>query len=164
MGQIDDNLEDSMMKAAAGWIVAALIVTLALAGDPTCPSDVDGDNNVGTTDLLQMLGDWGPCPSPPQVIQIDTRADTQVLRLWSDGRIECGEQPPVAPCIHSPVEWCEIPNEPPHPRDVRIAQVQIGPGNVMYRLLSDGTIEVNRPSSGSCYTQNAVWCGWEVVP
>ena len=27
----------------------------------TCPGDIDGDNNVGITDFLQLLSAWGPC-------------------------------------------------------------------------------------------------------
>ncbi len=26
-----------------------------------CPADFDGDGNVGVTDLLILLGTWGPC-------------------------------------------------------------------------------------------------------
>lgn len=29
---------------------------------PPCPIDLDGDNNVGFTDLLVVLSNWGPCP------------------------------------------------------------------------------------------------------
>ena len=49
----------------AGWIVAALVVTLALAGDPTCPADVDGNGSVDVGDLLAVLGAWGctTCPA-----------------------------------------------------------------------------------------------------
>jgi len=28
----------------------------------TCPGDLDGDDNVGITDFLQLLSAWGPCP------------------------------------------------------------------------------------------------------
>jgi len=31
------------------------------ADTQTCPSDVSGDGEVGTTDLLILLADWGPC-------------------------------------------------------------------------------------------------------
>ncbi len=43
--------------------------TLNLAG-PDCagasgvPGDVDGDGVVGISDLLTVLGNWGPCPAP----------------------------------------------------------------------------------------------------
>jgi hypothetical protein len=29
--------------------------------DP-CPSDLDGDGNVGIVDFLQLLAEWGECP------------------------------------------------------------------------------------------------------
>jgi hypothetical protein len=39
---------------------------LALLGawgsDPGGPPDFDGDGNVGITDMLELLGRWGPCP------------------------------------------------------------------------------------------------------
>ncbi len=31
-------------------------------GSPSCPADLDGDGNVGATDLLALLVNWGPCP------------------------------------------------------------------------------------------------------
>jgi hypothetical protein len=30
--------------------------------DPGEPPDFDGDGNVGTSDLLKLLDNWGPCP------------------------------------------------------------------------------------------------------
>ncbi|MHC4108552.1 MAG: hypothetical protein ACYSTY_10750, partial [Planctomycetota bacterium] len=30
--------------------------------DPGGPPDFDGDGNVGTSDLLKLLSMWGPCP------------------------------------------------------------------------------------------------------
>ena len=27
-----------------------------------CPADLDGDGIVGTSDLIVLLGNWGPCP------------------------------------------------------------------------------------------------------
>lgn len=29
----------------------------------SCPADLDGDGVVGASDLAQLLGSWGPCPS-----------------------------------------------------------------------------------------------------
>jgi len=38
------------------------------AGDPTpkplCPGDLNNDSNVNVSDLLLLLGSWGPCPAP----------------------------------------------------------------------------------------------------
>ncbi len=40
--------------------------------DP-CPADLDCDGEVGVLDLLQLLGNWGPCgqgaQSPPKTVQ-----------------------------------------------------------------------------------------------
>ena len=33
-----------------------------VGGDP-CPSDINNDAMVDVLDFLQVLGDWGPCPS-----------------------------------------------------------------------------------------------------
>ena len=35
------------------------VLTLS-GGDP----DFDGNGTVGTSDLLELLGNWGPCPPP----------------------------------------------------------------------------------------------------
>jgi hypothetical protein len=32
------------------------------AGPVLCPSDIDGDGEVGILDFLMLLGDWGTCP------------------------------------------------------------------------------------------------------
>ena len=32
--------------------------------DPSCPADASGDDVVNVTDLLLLLGEWGPCPAP----------------------------------------------------------------------------------------------------
>lgn len=41
--------------------------------------DVTGDNNVGVTDLLAVLGSWGPCPAPcPPACISDVNSDCQV--------------------------------------------------------------------------------------
>ncbi len=74
-----------------GWIVAAAIVTFALAGDPTCPSDVDNNATVGTSDLLQVLADWGPCPSASVVATTYNR--WRPLRIRRISAIGVGEWP-----------------------------------------------------------------------
>ena len=30
--------------------------------DCPCPADFDGDGNVDSADLAELLADWGPCP------------------------------------------------------------------------------------------------------
>ncbi len=39
------------------------------------PGDVDGDGKVDVLDLLIVLGDWGPCPPPPDECPADINAD-----------------------------------------------------------------------------------------
>ncbi len=29
---------------------------------PPCPADLDGSGDVGVSDFLELLGNWGPCP------------------------------------------------------------------------------------------------------
>ena len=37
--------------------------TLAGIGTPSfCTADVDRDGEIGITDFLEVLGQWGPCP------------------------------------------------------------------------------------------------------
>ena len=40
--------------------------------------DVDDDGTVGVTDLLALLGAWGPCPDPPQACPADGDGDGNV--------------------------------------------------------------------------------------
>lgn len=37
------------------------IGTLMFESSPPCPGDLDGDGNVGVKDLLELIGNWGPC-------------------------------------------------------------------------------------------------------
>ncbi len=39
-----------------------LIALLGAWGDPGGPADINGDGTVNTVDLLELLGAWGPCP------------------------------------------------------------------------------------------------------
>ncbi len=43
-------------------IAAALALAPAALAGVSCPWDLDGDANVGFTDLLELLTNWGPCP------------------------------------------------------------------------------------------------------
>lgn len=53
---------------------------LELLGDAAAvPGDIDGDGIVGITDLLAMLGAWGPCPAPcPPACAADVDGDCNV--------------------------------------------------------------------------------------
>jgi hypothetical protein len=37
-------------------------INAAVRGSSPCPSDLDGDGEVGITDFLALLAAWGPCP------------------------------------------------------------------------------------------------------
>jgi hypothetical protein len=51
-----DHLVDAATHdAAIAWVVDNLDAL------PSCAADIDGDGEVTVTDLLAMLGDWGPC-------------------------------------------------------------------------------------------------------
>ena len=45
------------------FFTGAWIVTLP--GEP-CPADIDGDGDVGFSDLLAVITAWGPCPGCPE--------------------------------------------------------------------------------------------------
>jgi hypothetical protein len=51
--------------------------TIQLAG-PACPADIDGDGDVGVTDFLVLLAEWGPCPDPPDPCPSDLDGDGDV--------------------------------------------------------------------------------------
>lgn len=65
--------------------------------EPTCPTDVTGDGDVGMPDLVQVLGDWeapenncwtvarvegnwGPCPAQPGDVNGDATVDFDDIR------------------------------------------------------------------------------------
>lgn len=43
-----------------------------------CPADIDCDGLVGVTDLLALLGGWGPCSDPPPGCAADLNGDGEV--------------------------------------------------------------------------------------
>ena len=76
------------MKPHITIIISALVllqvtgVTVPRPGAEECPPDVDQDGMVGVTDLLQVLGAWGPCPGPPRIVGIAAASNT-LVRIWS---------------------------------------------------------------------------------
>lgn len=42
---------------------------------PTCVGDIDGDKNIGASDLLTLLAAWGTCPQPPATCLADLDSD-----------------------------------------------------------------------------------------
>jgi len=57
--------------------------------------NIDGDGSVGITDLLGLLGSWGPCPDPPALCPADLDGDravgiTDLLSLLAAGLRDSG--------------------------------------------------------------------------
>jgi hypothetical protein len=73
---VTSNSDDG---SGTGGSVTGLIST-------PCPSDLDGDGEVGFTDLLAILERWGPCPGCPEDIDGDGIVGMNdllaVLLLW----------------------------------------------------------------------------------
>ena len=45
---------------------------------PDCPADLNDDGVVNGADLSILLGEWGPCPSPPDPCPADITGDGNV--------------------------------------------------------------------------------------
>ncbi len=41
----------------------------------SCPADISGDGQVGVTDLIAIIGGWGPCPPQPAPCPADIVPD-----------------------------------------------------------------------------------------
>ena len=137
-----------------GWIVAAALVMLALAGDPMCPSDVDNNGNVGTTDLLQVLADWRPCLAP-RVISMasqNTIGGRYLVRLWGDNRIEfaIGRDGDCTPCPFPLNEWFDL-DSPTQPVGATPVTVSINAHQRIWVTYSDGTTFFRRIMGQVCY-------------
>jgi len=54
----------------------------AVIGLPGCTADLGGDGNVNVTDLLDLIGDWGPCAECPADLNGDGNVNvTDLLEL-----------------------------------------------------------------------------------
>ncbi|MCH8824837.1 MAG: hypothetical protein IH984_15175 [Planctomycetes bacterium] len=53
---------------------AVILVPMELC----CPADLDGNGTVGTSDLLILFANWGPCPAPPESCFADLNRDCTV--------------------------------------------------------------------------------------
>ena len=73
----DDGCLDVFMGLCTGWRV--FIQTDCKAAG--CPSDLDGDGATGTTDLLALLGAWGPNPGHPADLDGDGNVSTPDLLI-----------------------------------------------------------------------------------
>ena len=74
-----------------------LVALLAFAAGGTCPSDVNNDGTVGINDFLQVLSDWGPCPSARLVAMANIAQsfsldgdNSLAVRIWSDNTLQIG--------------------------------------------------------------------------
>jgi len=65
---------DFATKTTRGF-VAALALLAEVISDP---ADINGDGVVDVLDLLQLLGEWGPCPPPPADCPADVNSDGTV--------------------------------------------------------------------------------------
>ena len=80
-----------MIEGDPVWDHAFTITGETTGGGP-CPWDLDGSGDVGVSDFLDLLGQWGPCPGPPPG------------PLWDNDIVPNGENgraisPPVFPDI-----------------------------------------------------------------
>ncbi len=84
-----------------------------------CPADLDGDSIVGTSDLLILLGAWGPCAnctSCPEDLTQDCLVGSsdliQLLGAWGPCGHPIADGPPedVTDCIQ---RWCCDPEDLP---------------------------------------------------
>ena len=62
--------------------------------DPGGPPDFDGDGSVGTSDLLALLANWGPCPKRSASESCDLKvrnllsSSLQATRFTGRGNLE----------------------------------------------------------------------------
>jgi hypothetical protein len=68
-----DKYDASLVAGVAAGLVQITGVTLTISGKhEACPGDVDGDGNVGFSDLLRVLAAWGPAlPGMPEDLDLD---------------------------------------------------------------------------------------------
>lgn len=101
-------------------IVAVLGLSVAAARGQCLPADLDGDNEVGVTDLLQVLAEWGTDPGgPPDLDGDGTVGVTDLLALlaawgpldvaggefpamWISGNPNCATEPQIQVHAYNP--------------------------------------------------------------
>ena len=78
---------------------------LDICQDLTCPADVDGDSEVGFTDILNVLSVWGPCDGCPADLDADGLVGFNDLLLVLSGWGSCfGQNPPPCAILATPAE------------------------------------------------------------
>ena len=115
------------MRASRTSLVPALAIALLLPQAAiafTCDADLDGDGQVGTADLLELLSQWGPCEDCSGDLDEDGVVDTaDLLALLADW----------GPCTF------DYPPPYDNPEAEQIGLEMLGPGGPL--LLPDGTYE-----------------------
>lgn len=66
------------------------LLDIACYPKPQCPADLNGDGTVDVSDLLTLLGAWGPCSNCPSDINGDGIVDGSDLLDLLDAWGECG--------------------------------------------------------------------------
>jgi hypothetical protein len=156
----------SLLTVIALLLTAHLVVQVSrpaaaggAAGVDPCPSDINDDATVDVVDFLQLLGDWGPCPNPPRLIDVSyLEGNSSVVRLWTDGSVEAayvvGQGDCAPPVLCSP--WHEVAGPSPH-AEVSQATGVAHSASVLVRTWADGYVDAIRLSVNQCGTTGT--CG-----
>ena len=115
-----------------------IVALLAFAAGGTCPSDVNNDGTVGINDFMQVLADWGPCPSPPRIVDMTfagEAGENMLVRIWSDGVAEYRALHALGGHV-----WVELPENPDAP-SVEPVAIDAGSSGHFWRLWADGTVD-----------------------
>jgi hypothetical protein len=59
-----DDTSETLDFGFARLVTQVAMATVVLQVGCACPVDLDGDESVGITDFLALLGVWGACPEP----------------------------------------------------------------------------------------------------
>ena len=57
-GNSSDQINGGPINDGGGNVIGTICPPPA----PECPGDIDNDGEVGITDFLKVLANWGPCP------------------------------------------------------------------------------------------------------
>ena len=87
-----------MNRIRNGFVFAAALVAAPAGAGVICSADVDGDGTVGTTDLLELLAQWGTNPGGPPDFDGDGNVGTtDLLFLLGDWGPAVFQYPPPSP-------------------------------------------------------------------
>lgn len=78
-----DGIPDLLVTAGANYANGQRAGRLyMIAGIRHCPEDLDGDGVIGFSDIVRLLGAWGPCEDCAEDIDLDGRVGfTDLLRI-----------------------------------------------------------------------------------